>query len=43
MWVPREAEVIDPTIILVISRRGFGSVDFREAMMGLEWTGCYTP
>jgi len=42
MWVPREAEVIDPPIILLISRSGFGSVDFRQAMMGLNWIGCYT-
>jgi len=43
MWVPQEARVIEPSTILVISRHGHGSVDFRHAMMGLKWTDCYTP
>jgi len=43
MWVPEEAQVIEPSNILVISRHGFGSVDFRPAKMGIEWGGCYTP
>src|SRR5260221_13443944 len=43
MWVLRESQVIEPTNILVISRHGSGSIDFRQAMLGLEWTGCYTP
>jgi len=42
MWVPEEAQVTEPSDIL-ISRHGFGSVDFRQAMMGVEWTGCHTP
>jgi len=40
---PQDAHVIEPSTILIISRHGHGSVDFRQAMLGLEWTGCYTP
>jgi len=42
MWVPQEAQVVEPSN-LVISRHGSGSVDFRQAMLGPEWTGCYLP
>lgn len=43
MWVPREAQVVEPPAILVISRHGFGFVDFRQSMIGVKWVGCYTP
>jgi hypothetical protein len=43
MWVPPEAQVVEPPTILVISLNGFGSVDFRQSMIGVEWIGCYTP
>ncbi|KAF8153168.1 hypothetical protein B0H34DRAFT_94878 [Crassisporium funariophilum] len=43
MWVPPSAEVPSPSNILIISRHGFGSVDFTQAMIGDDWAGCYTP
>jgi len=43
IWVPEEAQVAEPSNTLVISRHGFGSLDLRQAMVGDEWTGCYTP
>jgi len=43
MWVPQGAQVTEPSALLIISRHGFGFVDFQQAMMGVEWIGCYTP
>jgi WD40 repeat protein len=43
MWVPQEAQLKHPSNILIISRDGFGSVDFTQSMIGAEWAGCYTP
>ena len=43
MWVPPAAQVTEPSNILVISHHGFGSVDFQQSMIGVEWVGCYTP
>jgi hypothetical protein len=43
MWVPKEAQLIVPPTILILSRHGFGSVDFRQSMLGDKWAGCYTP
>ena len=43
MWVPPETQVIESSTVLVISRHGFGSVDFQQAMMGVDWISCYTP
>jgi WD40 repeat protein len=43
MWVPPAAQVTEPSNILVISRHGFGSVNFQQSMIGVEWVGCYTP
>jgi len=35
MWVPEKAQVVELSNIIVISRHGFGSADFRQAMMTL--------
>jgi uncharacterized protein YgiB involved in biofilm formation len=43
MWVPPEAQVPRPSNILTISRDGFGSVDFKQSMIGSQWVSCYTP
>jgi len=44
MWVPQEVQVNQLSHnILTISRHGFGSVDFQQSMIGVEWVGCYTP
>jgi WD40 repeat protein len=43
MWVPPEAQLKQPSNILIISRDGFGSVDFTQSMIGAEWAACYTP
>ena len=43
MWVLSEAQVTEPSNILVISCHGFGSVDFQQSMIGAQWVGCYTP
>ena len=43
MWVPPEVQVTQMSNILVISRDGFGSVDFTQSMIGASWVGCYTP
>jgi len=41
--VPERAQVTEPSAILIISRHGFGFVDFEQAMLGVGWIGCYTP
>jgi len=43
MWVPQEAQVTEPSNILIISCHGFGSVDFRQSIIGVDWVHCYTP
>lgn len=46
MWVDRrQLQVTDPSNILVMSAKGYGSVDLSEAIeiMGENWIKCYTP
>ena len=43
MWVPKEAQLLHPFNILIISRSGFASVDFHQSMIGVNWAHCYTP
>jgi WD40 repeat protein len=43
MWVPPEANLKLPNNTLIISCHGFGTVDFEQAKIGLEWVDCYTP
>ena len=42
MWVPPAAQVTEPSNNIVISRHGFGSVDFQQYMIGVERVACYT-
>jgi len=43
MWVPQDAGLCPLYNILVISRSGFATVDFRQSMIGVDWVRCYTP
>ena len=43
MWVPREVNLITPLNILIISRSGCATVDFRQSMIGVDWIHSYTP
>jgi len=43
MWVHKSLEVSQSHNILVISKRGYGFVDFERAMVGEDWINCYTP
>ena len=43
MCVPEEANLLHISIILIISRSGFATVDFHHSMIGVDWVCCYTP
>ena len=43
MWVPQEANLLQGSNILIISRSGFSTVDFDQSMIGADWVHCYTP
>jgi WD40 repeat protein len=43
MWVPQGTQLTTQSNILIISHNGFGSVDFKQSMIGVEWVGSYTP
>lgn len=46
MWLDlRNVDVQDPSNILVISKKGYWSIDFSNALeiLGEKWTNCYTP
>jgi len=45
MWVHNSLEVVQQynTLVIWLSGRGYGTVDFEGAMIGEHWEKCYTP
>ncbi|KAH8818586.1 WD40-repeat-containing domain protein [Flagelloscypha sp. PMI_526] len=42
LWIPPSLRPFDPSVLLVISREGFNSIDLAGCVFGKGWEQCYT-
>lgn len=45
IWVPQDLHdaLMQPSLVLELSHRGYVNLDFDNALLGELWTGCYEP
>ncbi|KAH8822188.1 hypothetical protein DL96DRAFT_1620417 [Flagelloscypha sp. PMI_526] len=41
LWIPPSLRPFDPSVLLVISRDGFNSIDLAGCVFGQGWEQCY--